>query len=236
MQKKRIILFFLVFGCFSVSKAQDPALLNVDWYLHTLSINGENYTPPVNSEVLYVKAYFDELDQFDTAVCNGLIGTLNYSSNEFTFLTWGITLLECEMTVNADFEELYAYYFFIDHIDDPFQYDIINETNGSKTLIINNNVGDMAIYNTELLSINIPTPVDFTVYPIPATDMINISAKERIQLQSITLYDFNGTITHNIQLPKSDPSIDLSNLKSGVYILKIITISGEIHLKKLIKK
>ena len=236
MQQMRIILFFLILGCISKVSAQDPELLNVDWYLHTLTISGTSFTPPSNSEVMHVLAIFDNFDQFDTYVCNNLNGDLSYSGDEFTFLTWGLTLLECDMTINSDFEQLYVHNFFIDEIDDPFQYDIVNEPNGTKTLIITNTVGDTAIYNTELLSINFPNPFDFTVYPIPAFDLIFISNQERIELQSISLYDFKGTITRHIQLPERNYAIDVSNLKSGVYILRITTKAGEIQLKRVIIK
>lgn len=70
------------------------------------------------------------------------------------------------------------------------------------------------------------------IYPNPTSDYININSNKKITLKNIYLYDISGkeilikTPTHN--------RIDLSNLPSGVYIIKIMTDIGTFN-KKILK-
>lgn len=70
-----------------------------------------------------------------------------------------------------------------------------------------------------------------SVYPSPARDILNIKSPE--ELSSVELYDMNGKyIGKNKNIINNQ--IDVSNLKSGVYMLKVITVNNTIEDKKII--
>ena len=68
----------------------------------------------------------------------------------------------------------------------------------------------------------------FTVYPNPATNVINVTSKSVIK--SINVFDLLGKQV----ISSSKKQIDISNLKSGIYIVKINSNTDELT-KKIIK-
>ena len=70
---------------------------------------------------------------------------------------------------------------------------------------------------------------EFTVYPNPATNVLNIDGEHLI---SSTIYDLNGRAVVNTDLQQTQ-SIDISNLESGVYTVNIRSEKGE-YVEKLI--
>lgn len=90
-----------------------------------------------------------------------------------------------------------------------------------------NAVGDDGIIENETSA--------FTVYPNPTTDIVTIVGTHRVrphETPKIELMDINGQIMAiNVQ----NNQIDISNLPSGVYLMKIESSDG-IFYEKLIKK
>lgn len=72
---------------------------------------------------------------------------------------------------------------------------------------------------------------DFTIYPNPSTDLININSINNQSFTLVKVYDLSGKML----IESSDNKISVSNLSRGVYLLKIMTESGELT-KKFIKK
>jgi Leucine-rich repeat (LRR) protein len=66
----------------------------------------------------------------------------------------------------------------------------------------------------------------FNVYPNPAKATLNISSKNKIEIQSMSIYDILGQLV--IAVPNADnvSSIDVSKLRTGNYLLKIKTEKG----------
>ncbi len=92
-------------------------------------------------------------------------------------------------------------------------------------------------------SINPPieptTSSNIVVFPNPATDQITIRFNETGNF-TILLFDASGNrVLFNevtIESEENETSIDIKNLSSGVYLIKIITDDGkEIEVKKIIK-
>lgn len=65
---------------------------------------------------------------------------------------------------------------------------------------------------------------NFAVYPNPATDVINISNVNSLEISAATITDINGRIVKEFR--SSIESINISDLNSGVYFLKISTLDG----------
>ncbi|MBL4625270.1 MAG: T9SS type A sorting domain-containing protein, partial [Flavobacteriales bacterium] len=70
---------------------------------------------------------------------------------------------------------------------------------------------------------------NFTVYPNPANDVITISGLANNN-EVVTVYDLTGRIV--ISKKMSDNQLDVSQLKTGFYM---ITISGKSHSLEIVK-
>jgi hypothetical protein len=70
----------------------------------------------------------------------------------------------------------------------------------------------------------------FNLYPNPVNDMFTISTQEKIN--EIQIFEVTGKQVLQIKNPTM--TIDVSQLKSSIYILKIIT-DNRVSTKKLIK-
>jgi Leucine-rich repeat (LRR) protein len=74
-----------------------------------------------------------------------------------------------------------------------------------------------------------------SLYPNPANDMINLSAKADINLQSIEIYNTLGQLLMALPNDSNERSIDVSHLNSGTYMISVNTDKGKGHTK-FIKK
>jgi len=68
------------------------------------------------------------------------------------------------------------------------------------------------------------------IYPNPAKENVNISAKSKIN--KIVIYDMNGSMIKNRTVSNMKPQISTAELNSGIYVLRIFTEKG-IYNKKL---
>lgn len=76
----------------------------------------------------------------------------------------------------------------------------------------------------------------FNVYPNPATNVVNITNSENMQVQQITIYDINGKqLSTQVFNNETEIQLNVENLPSGTYILHLETNQG-MAVKKLIKK
>jgi len=76
------------------------------------------------------------------------------------------------------------------------------------------------------------------LFPNPTSGIFNISNIENIDLKTIEVINILGSITlqvniHNLSFDNNLP-LNLSDLKKGVYFLKLITTSGQSGIQKLI--
>ena len=66
----------------------------------------------------------------------------------------------------------------------------------------------------------------FSVYPNPAISVLNISSKEIIEVQSISIYNTLGQLVLALPNAAKVSKIDVSSLTAGNYFLKIKTDKG----------
>lgn len=91
------------------------------------------------------------------------------------------------------------------------------------------------IASTEDVGIGNYNLSDFKVYPNPATDILTIYSENSANIQNVKIYDLQGKMIQNIQYNYS--KIDLSQIKSGFYIIQITTATQEqFHIKLTITK
>ncbi len=88
---------------------------------------------------------------------------------------------------------------------------------------------DCSVLNTVELSEN-----SVSVYPIPATSYITISADE--QITSIKMIDMQGrTVLTDANVSLSKLNLDVSSVQSGSYIIRVTTVKGSIQRKVIIE-
>jgi len=85
-------------------------------------------------------------------------------------------------------------------------------------------------YNTFLSLEN--TSVDFSVYPNPVNDILNISISENNT--SIVLFDIVGKTVSEMELINGNNKLNIENLNPGVYFYSIKRNGNVIETKKLI--
>lgn len=65
---------------------------------------------------------------------------------------------------------------------------------------------------------------NFTVYSNPANDVINVSNLRNLEITIVSLTDVNGRIVKEVN--SSFETINISDLNTGVYFLKINKLEG----------
>ncbi len=72
---------------------------------------------------------------------------------------------------------------------------------------------------------------DFSIFPNPATDILNISINNNLILEKVTIYNNLGKVVK----VANDKIINIDNLSSGIYLVEVTTNKGK-AVKKLIVK
>jgi hypothetical protein len=71
----------------------------------------------------------------------------------------------------------------------------------------------------------------FSYYPNPAKQMLNLETKATIIVNSINIYNMLGQMVMAIPNAESVSSIDVSDLKTGTYFIKVNTDKGTANAK-----
>jgi len=75
----------------------------------------------------------------------------------------------------------------------------------------------------------------FAVYPNPVNDIINFSNQDNAIVSTLTMTDLNGRVVKSVKVNATEGQISVSDLATGMYIMKISTDQG-IATKKIIKE
>ncbi|KQB42262.1 leucine-rich repeat domain-containing protein [Flavobacterium aquidurense] len=71
----------------------------------------------------------------------------------------------------------------------------------------------------------------FTLYPNPASDILNFNTKQDITIQSLVIYDILGQLVIAVPNAKSATNIDVSKLRTGNYFIKVKSDKGSSSIK-----
>jgi len=81
---------------------------------------------------------------------------------------------------------------------------------------------------------DVSTSAAFSVYPNPANDVLHIASDT--ELNSARVFDVAGKLVKEIHIGGAfSNAMDISGLDDGVYILEIVTITGESNTSKILK-
>jgi len=113
------------------------------------------------------------------------------------------------------------------------------DNDGFMDLVVGNYAGGLSFYRGIIppeKTVSVPqyrlqTENSVTIYPNPVENQLHIQTKADITIKEIVIYDMLGrkqlSISQNFEI------IDVSSLKRGVYVLKIIDVDGSCYLKRL---
>ncbi len=98
----------------------------------------------------------------------------------------------------------------------------------------NNNVG-MKITASPVLKTNEFSSNSFSIFPNPASNLITVSSKENIVINSISMTDINGRIVKNNSFENgANVEVNIADLASGMYLMEISSNEGK-TIEKIIK-
>ncbi|MFA9390209.1 MAG: T9SS type A sorting domain-containing protein [Prolixibacteraceae bacterium] len=97
-------------------------------------------------------------------------------------------------------------------------------------------VGDVIDYKTPIGSdgIQLNQRIKLNIYPNPVKDQINIQTDEKIVRVSIS--DMSGRKVISLQGEQLSETIDVEDLKPGIYVLKATNDAGEVMISKIVKQ
>ncbi|MES2485119.1 MAG: T9SS type A sorting domain-containing protein [Bacteroidota bacterium] len=95
---------------------------------------------------------------------------------------------------------------------------------------------DTVSIGSELVGIDDVTLSMLTIYPNPATDVINISNAAANPVSNIQIVDFNGRLVKNQNVNAATVAqVDISDLSAGIYMMNVTTEKGMVT-KKIVKQ
>ena len=233
---KTKFLFYLIIFC-NLGIAQNPDLFDTEWwYLEKYIINGIDV--PQTNESNYFHSIKIEENNGETTIhsyycqilydfyCNSI------TNSAFTYNDFIGYFVDCNDYNEHDDTNLVTNSNFYFTNNNTFNYSINNGANGAQQLIITNTNGDTAIYNNANLStINIGVDNASMVYPNPVNDVLNIITPTDVK--QFDVYSYDGKWIQSFE-NNSENKIDVSNLKSGIYLIEIRT-ADKLQRQKFIK-
>ena len=197
-----------------------------------LSDKKNNQTGSGRIDVMAAMEYIEEIANVCLAPSNLIAEALTYNSVE---LSWEASSTANEYEVFRNDEKIAT-------VDNTSYIDIQleNDTEYCYTVksICNNGISgpsnEACIITSNNESINEENTY-FNIYPNPANDMLNIEAN--VEIEKVLIYDVFGKTQKlkNSETQKFENTLDISDLNSGVYFIKITTDKGE-TTKLFIKK
>ena len=93
-------------------------------------------------------------------------------------------------------------------------------------------IDNVTLYKGDILAVNDFAKNEFSVYPNPVKDMLNI--KSTASVDNVTVYDILGKVVLQENPGKISPAINMSGLASGSYLVKV-TIGNSSKTIKVLK-
>lgn len=248
--RTQILFLILMFLVQSKIQAQNPLLLDTNWYAAEVHLDGTTYLrPEPNYESLIYFQHDWIQNQYDL---NG--------SNPFCSSFWGMSNV-----VFDDEQPQFAFegemvYFGLESCTEfpnlnlfkgvhtsiynnnpafptsPFTYEVTeNEQGIGYQLIITNAQGDWARYDNVLLSAEVPSTNHFSIYPNPTKDFLHIKSAQNNEINRVQIFDWQGKKVHENRLNVNEFVVDLKHLENGLYLIVLENQNGMVETRKFIK-
>jgi hypothetical protein len=225
------------------SFSQNQDLIQSNWYLTELIMNGDSYFPPTSDVTLpYIQLNFNPSGNtyiIYTAVCNTVMSeAITFSNNETTFSYLGAsaTLITCQNSSNDVIDSFYASFFFNLNPQEAKTLNYsINEVNELMMMTLTDENGNQAIYSSMHLKTQSNSKNDISLWPNPTKDLVNISAERSPIAGHLEIINAFGQKIERHSFEVLPNSIDLSSFPSGIYFISIEN-QEEKNFFKIIKK
>ncbi|WP_420574536.1 T9SS type A sorting domain-containing protein [Kordia sp.] len=245
---KKIILPICVFICCSFGFSQEDLIADGNiWTLHYMVIDGNtiNVTQPhpsnpqyhpgiefLESSPNYYEFYANAGDinvAFNTSV------SLSFTPTTFTAENPGVTLGSC--STNCTLEMQYLSTIIMGNSSPPrvFTYEIIDEGNGNKTLIIDTPEGNKAVHGNYILSLQKFSKKEIVMYPNPVKKKLHFDAKG-FSIEKMNVLSLVGSSIFETKISTQENSLDLSFLSPGIYFIKTTYKDGDTSISRFIKE
>ncbi|SDE86804.1 T9SS type A sorting domain-containing protein [Ulvibacter litoralis] len=233
---KNIIFLLMVFGLYSLQgNAQDPELLNNNWYLQYVVFDDVTYemvgSPPGGVPFFSPHLQFEENEVSAILTLNYFFSDVTYDipNTTFTALDPHVTLGSCESL--CDLENVYLGSFYLGNGQArEFSYDISYNSDDSLNLTIYDAFGNRAVYWSRpyLLSVQNNELTRVTISPNPASESIQIVSQNN-EINSVSVYSMEGK--KMFVTDKDLNKLDVSSLDNGIYFLQILHNNGQRWIK-----
>lgn len=103
------------------------------------------------------------------------------------------------------------------------------------TTVSDTTVSDTTIADTLSGVHSLNMSAGFNIYPNPSDELINIEVDQNVNISSISVFDLKGSVINSssIQLNSNKQTMNVSDWRNGIYILKIST-DKETHIQQVI--
>lgn len=221
----------------NLSFSQDSRIFENVWHLTNVIVNGVNNIPPNGN----MNINFTSPTNFYAYACNTMYASVTFENNNtnFSASNYGYTLDLCYNPPAENYQNIYFPFFFDGNNPNPltiynFTYNI-SELLGVRTLIINSMFNQQAVYSSVMLSYDDFEKLDFSFSPNPSKDYLEINLNNGFTENAIAeFYNEIGQICKTVNLNQDNTKIEINNLSSGIYIVKI-KAKNEVLTKKFIK-
>lgn len=242
MKTCSLIVLFIILNSFQ-AKAQSQDLLDNTWYLEKVIIDDVDYFVPDDTIIEYGEFYNNFFETQSS--CNFFTSEISFNpqNSNFSMISFGLTLEGCLDGEGMIDEEIAAFenIYLIDFINypssdfnNPFAYEITQESSTLKKLTITNTNGDQAVYYSETLSIQGQKRFGLVqLYPNPAVNQFSINSD--MSIEQVKIYNLAGQIVFRFERETVNSPYDISSISTGVYIVEISSARGMKTVKKLIK-
>ncbi len=228
------LLFVLLFNISAISFAQDPQLFEHTWYLYEIQPNDmdpiimvSEIEPPINPYLIIN----ENLEFNGEGACNSFNGLYEASGqNYLTILNFTETGEDCGIPDHNSFEDGYFYVIM------EMTYAITQDGSGY-VLTTDTALMGHAVFKSYPLSTSNFQKNEFQLYPNPVADKLFINTTKSTPNLEMKIFNIQGKLLTGENVKNENPaSIDVSNLKSGIYFLNIEDENGNFEVKKFIKE
>lgn len=219
--------------------AQDPQLINNNWYIQSLVIDGVNIPEPLPHGG--TSNFNTDPNSIQFGYCDAYETMISYTGDDGFELPVDSPLILLGMCTNQiiiNFGFAFQSIYYENEALNPFTY-TITDNGDTKTLLVTNGIGNQAIYGSEptmgIADNSALSALSVSIYPNPTSNYLNITLRNANQA-SVHIFNILGQGVAAISIENATAKIPVNTLKSGVYFVVIASEDGQKQTVKFIKK
>lgn len=235
----RKILFFsfcFLWMQFSIAQDDTSTIINNTWTLNSFDNECLGFVPGDGGDefdINNIQLSFTETTEgifFHTQICASIEGKVEFIDDRIQFQVLETSGESCQDPMNEHYEDAYLCLW-----NDEFNYELIENENGSIDLTLENDTFMVANFSIENMSISEFSNSQSRIYPNPVQDFLNIDNSES-KLIEIQVLDRSGRVLYQTQSNQEKIKVDFNSYPSNVYFLRTKTKNSAWKTEKIIKK